>query len=194
MSRSSRLIRLRRIRRAIYGIFAALLIFGYVGAYLKLVQVRQPPIPSLSAKKLPLSPGRFPEGGYLLEPYYPKATPAIASYPNFPEASERLFAPINWIDRHIRKDLWSYYDIGFGTYLSKETNAAARTLAESAQLNRPDLTARQKELLDQFCAMEVFKPGVPPWLAAKARVIATGELLRQEMQQPPPSSATVSDH
>lgn len=183
MSRSSKLIRHRRIRRAICGIIAALLMFGYVAMYLKLVQVRQPPNPMWSATTLPIAPGWTGEG-YLVERYYPKATPAIAAYPNIPEAFERVFVPINWIDRHIRKDLWNYYDIGFGTYLSKETNVAARTLAEAVRLNRPDLVSRQKELLDQICAMEVFKHGVPRWIAEKDRVIATGELLRQEMKTP----------
>lgn len=193
MSRSSKLIRHRRIRRAIYGIIAALLMCGYVGMYLKFVQVRQPPNPARSAKTLPIPPGWIVEG-YPgdPEPYYPRATPAIASYPKFPEALERLFAPINWIDRHTRKDLWSYYDIGYGIYLAKETNAAARTLAEAAQLNRPDLTARQNELLDQFNAMTVFKPGTPRWIAAKSRAITTGELLKQEMRKPPSDNLTTT--
>lgn len=176
MSRSSRSVRNRKNLRVVLAASIGLLTLGYVGTYLNLVEARMPP----------------PRGFSDIWDY-PTPTPAAAAYPNRFVSLDRIFRPINWLDRRIRRDNWTCYTIGAGRFLPHDMNATSKTLFEAVQLNREDLQQRQREMLGLMMAMHQFRVGSKGWNDYKSRVIAIGELLRLEMQQPPARSATATD-
>lgn len=190
MSTSPRSAKLRMVARAGGILFTAAVLTSYVAGYLKLV-TSTPPV------KAPIHVVAGEHGVSTLEKGADnrlsplcRELPGVATYRAGGAWTPVLFITANWIDRQLRKDLWTFYDLGEWECIRQEFNPACKTLLAAIGSPRRDqqFIELRFKLWDTILAAHGYKAGTAGFKREAAKVWSLEAALKQAMQGSPSTS------